>query len=460
MKKFILLLTLLFIVHCTLYIQNCKSQNWFPLGSGTSGEVMALTEYNNELIVGGNFTTAGGINVNRLAKWNGTNWSAFGTAYPGIYVTNLLKFGNDLIVSGCTAFNNDYIQKWNGSSWSILGGSNGYCGNCLIVYNNQLIAGGVKVTQGGDTVNYIVRWNGTNWLPLGSGVNGNNTFPQVKAMVVYNNELIVGGHFNTAGGVNAQCIAKWNGTSWSALGTGIKYNVYSLIVYNNQLIAGGDFDTAGGVVAHKTARWNGTSWSSLGSGMTGSIPMVRAFIILNNELIAGGTFSSAGEVSASNIAKWNGTNWSALSSGISGNSFPNVEALALFNNNLFAGGLFYGAGTYLANNIAKWGTSIGIKKISENIPEKFTLEQNYPNPFNPTTNIKYRVPSGSIADNKFVLLKIFNILGKEVETLVNEKQTPGTFEVNWNAENYPSGVYYYTLSSGDFKETMRMLLVK
>jgi hypothetical protein len=104
--------------------------------------------------------------------------------------------------------------------------------------------------------------------------------------------------------------------------------------------------------------------------------------------------------------------------------------------------------------------AIGINQISKEIPSSFKLEQNYPNPFNPSTNIKYRVPSGSITDNKFVSLKIFDILGKEVETLVNEKQSPGEYEVNWDASQYPSGVYFYKLSAGDFSETKKMLLVK
>ncbi|MFA5404799.1 MAG: T9SS type A sorting domain-containing protein [Ignavibacteria bacterium] len=99
--------------------------------------------------------------------------------------------------------------------------------------------------------------------------------------------------------------------------------------------------------------------------------------------------------------------------------------------------------------------SIGIKKIEGSLPNDYKLYQNYPNPFNPSTNIKYQ-----IVKNSFITLKVYNILGKEVTTLVNEKQTPGTYEVSWNGEMNPSGIYYYTLETGNYKNTMRMTLLK
>ncbi len=95
-----------------------------------------------------------------------------------------------------------------------------------------------------------------------------------------------------------------------------------------------------------------------------------------------------------------------------------------------------------------------INNETENIGE-FKLEQNYPNPFNPRTRIEFQVSSF-----KFVKLKVFDILGKEVATLVNEKLSAGTYSVNWNAAEYPSGVYFYKLITDGYSETKRMLLLK
>jgi hypothetical protein len=98
---------------------------------------------------------------------------------------------------------------------------------------------------------------------------------------------------------------------------------------------------------------------------------------------------------------------------------------------------------------------VGIFNISSEIPDKFYLFQNYPNPFNPTTNIKYQ-----IAKSSFVNFKIYDMLGREVETLVNEKQLPGTYETTFNASQYPSGVYFYRLTTEGFSETNKMILLK
>jgi photosystem II stability/assembly factor-like uncharacterized protein len=101
-----------------------------------------------------------------------------------------------------------------------------------------------------------------------------------------------------------------------------------------------------------------------------------------------------------------------------------------------------------------------INSISNNVPDKFLLEQNYPNPFNPTTIIRFQ-----IKDSRFVTLKVFDITGKEITTLVNEKLSPGTYEVPFSINQFTntqtsSGVYFYKLTSGSFTDTKKMLLVK
>ena len=118
--------------------------------------------------------------------------------------------------------------------------------------------------------------------------------------------LFAGGTFTTAGGVTARAVAKWDGTSWSALGSGWNGNVHALTgLLNGDLVAGGAFTTAGGVSANYIARWNGTSWSALGSGM--DFPVRALTTLPNGDVVAGGDFTTAGGVSANNIARWNGT---------------------------------------------------------------------------------------------------------------------------------------------------------
>lgn len=103
-------------------------------------------------------------------------------------------------------------------------------------------------------------------------------------------------------------------------------------------------------------------------------------------------------------------------------------------------------------------TIIGIQPISTEIPQRFELLQNYPNPFNPATKIQFQIPARNGHDRS--LLRIYDALGREISTLVSEELDPGTYEVNWDASNYPSGVYFYILSSGKFIQTKKMLLIK
>jgi len=88
-------------------------------------------------------------------------------------------------------------------------------------------------------------------------------------------------------------------------------------------------------------------------------------------------------------------------------------------------------------------------------PLAFSLEQNYPNPFNPTTKIKYSIPRRSN-----LTLKIYNVLGQEVATLVNEAKPAGSYEINWNANKCASGIYFYQIKSGEFIKTKKMILLK
>jgi hypothetical protein len=105
----------------------------------------------------------------------------------------------------------------------------------------------------------------------------------------------------------------------------------------------------------------------------------------------------------------------------------------------------------------------GINPISTEILKDFMLYQNFPNPFNPTTKIKFDIPLSPLYERGvggFISLKVFDILGHEVSTLVNEQLKPGTYEVEFDGSNYASGVYYYQLTAGEFKETKKMVIIK
>ena len=108
-------------------------------------------------------------------------------------------------------------------------------------------------------------------------------------------------------------------------------------------------------------------------------------------------------------------------------------------------------------NIFITGTAgiTSVENSSSQIPDKFSLSQNYPNPFNPSTKINYELPI-----TNYVILKVYDALGNEVATLVNEKQNAGSYSVDFNASSLPSGIYFYKLITENFSETKKMILVK
>jgi hypothetical protein len=193
--------------------------------------------------------------------------------------------------------------------------------------------------------NHLAKWNGSSWSPVGSGMNY-----VVTALAVSGGTLYAGGSFTTAGGNSANYIAQWNGSSWSPLGSGMNGNVSALAVSGGTLYASGAFTWAGGHQVNYIAQWDGSSWSALGSGMN---TFVYALAVSGGTLYAGGEFWTAGGNAANYIAQWNGSSWSPLASGMN----DGVFALAVSGGTLYASGAFTAAGGNAANYIAQWDGS-------------------------------------------------------------------------------------------------------
>jgi trimeric autotransporter adhesin len=219
---------------------------------------------------------------------------------------------------------------------------------CFAVYNGELYAGGGFSGMGGVAgTQYFARWNGTSWQSVGSGVNSS-----VSALGVYNGELIVGGAFTTAGGVAANHMARWNGSSWQAMGTGTDGgNIQSMCPYGGELIVGGQFTTAGGISSPGIAAWTGTAWRAF-SGVGPAGRSARSMTIHQGDLVIGGNFTQVGGVAANKVARWNGLFWSPM-----GNiaTAPNdiVNALIANGSTLVAGVSIYGTGDW-TGFLATW----------------------------------------------------------------------------------------------------------
>jgi hypothetical protein len=331
-------------------IAEWNGTSWSPLGSGISVgegfcEVYALAVSGGTLYAGGLFTAAGGIAATNIAEWNGTNWSALGSGISGV-VFALASSGSTLYAGGNfnTAGSNpvNCIAQWNGTNWSPLGSGVSHVVFALAVSGSTLYAGGNFTSAGGIAADNIAQWNGSSWSPLGSGIGSgmNDSDYVVSALAVSGGTLYAGGAFPSAGGAAANCIAQWNGTNWSALGSGMNNSVSALAVSGSTLYAGGD-------ATSYISEWNGTNWSGLGSGMNGT---VSALAMSGATLYAGGTFTSAGRTVANYVAQWDGTNWSPLGSGIPGEAF----ALAAGGGKVYASSYITPPGQFAYSTVSEW----------------------------------------------------------------------------------------------------------
>lgn len=315
------------------HIARWDGRTWTAVGGGTNDRVDALTVFDDgtgpALYAGGAFTVAGGMVASHIAKWDGIAWTALSEGIGGDYP----------FVGALTVFDD---------------------GTGAALY-----AGGYFRTAGGVLASSIAKWDGMTWTPLDRGTNSS-----VLSLAVFDDgagpALYVGGKFTTAGTIAANGVAKWDGTTWSALSTGVDgYDgISALTVFDDGtgsgLYAGGRFSVAGGTPANNVARWDGTTWSPLGSGIPEGHTFVFALAVFDEgtgaALYCGGLFRLAGSVVANHIAKWDGASWTSLETGTSDDG---VSAIAGFDDGsgrvLFAGGYFNTAGRVASNNIAKWG---------------------------------------------------------------------------------------------------------
>ena len=150
------------------------------------------------------------------------------------------------------------------------------------------------------------------------------------------------------------------------------------------------------------------------------------------------------------LAKFDGTTWTVYTTSNSGLPDNRVASITIDGS----GNKWIGTDGGLA--VYKEGGVVSVKEISNKIiPKAFTLLQNYPNPFNPSTNIIFNLPTKS-----FVSLKVFDLLGRDVATLMSQEKSAGTYNVTFDARKLPSGVYFYRIQTKEFTQTKKLILMQ
>lgn len=372
---------------------------WGPSGEGTDGEVRALAVFDDgtgpALFAAGEFSTAGGVAATRVAKWDGTEWTAlsgpFGEGVDG-EVRALAVFDDGTgpalyaggLFLGAGGVPARYVARWSGSEWSALAGSTGEGTEAwveaLAVFDDgggpALFVAGTFDRAGGLWANYVARWRGGGWSALGGRWNG--AAWDVLALAVFDDgsgpSLVLAGRFEAAGDVFSRHVVKWDGSKWSALdgvvGEGVNDWVFSLGVFDDgsgpALFASGWFTEAGGVPASRIAKWRDGVWSAL-SAAEGDGTDYSAFALTAYDdgsgpaLYLAGEFVSVGGALAGRIARWDGRTLRPLAAAFGSGLVGGVRALLAGEEGdgayLYAGGWFLWAGEVAAGRIARWDGS-------------------------------------------------------------------------------------------------------
>ncbi|MBI4672450.1 MAG: hypothetical protein HY741_12400 [Chloroflexi bacterium] len=325
---------------------------------GPDGQVNALVMFDNELVAGGKFRAAGQDQANRIAKWNGTAWTALGAApfqklcplYYGVNgcyleVKTLASFQGKLYAGGMFT---GVLAEWDGSQWSLFGDlygpiEPGPCYgsvNSLLVSGNEMYVGGCFFPDGFSGINQLLRWDGTTWSNF-EGIE----FVNVVALAMRGDDLYVSA--DEVWFTGASHIAKWNRLTnqWSAVNNGIPstFEPTAMTFWGDTLIAAG---------SGKLYAWDGAQWSELAT-VTGADGEIHSLQTHGGELYVGGSFTNFAGQAIQNIAIWNGSTWRGLDQEVNGA----VRSLLFDASNLYAGGNFTLADSALAPYVAKWDGS-------------------------------------------------------------------------------------------------------
>ncbi|MEX2219364.1 MAG: GC-type dockerin domain-anchored protein [Phycisphaerales bacterium] len=309
------------------------------------------------LYVGGKFQAIGGVPFSLVAAYSGTAWAPLGTGIPFSF--------NSHGFMGCCAHVKSFAASVSGAEPGV------FIAGDFVQIDSTLFES-------------VGRFSAGAWTPLAGGMALAGCVDcalRVNSLQPFGGMMHAAGGFTHAGGVAAANAARWTGSAWEPLGTGLGASptdeqdtwVEALTVYTEsgvpRLFAAGRFSRAGSVITNCVARWDGAAWTDVGGGVgfdpQGPVPVVKAMAVLDEAggpaLYIAGSFDAVGGVPARNIARWNGAQWSALGTGVGTGPNDQVFALAAFDDGrgpaLYAAGVFEQAGGIAASNIARWSGS-------------------------------------------------------------------------------------------------------
>lgn len=438
--KYIIILLITLTVLLSSSVSFC--QQWVLAGSVSNPGVrpsISMIDKNNCWIADGTADTA---KIFRTTN-GGLNWVSIPTSgiTHEIYCLWLISPDNCMVGEGVVSGNARIFRTTDaGLNWSVTAQTNpnqGYFnGICFPRINAATLMFGIAVAER----IYKTSDYGATWQMIQSGVNGVSN-AQNSLMIIDRNFF----GFGMNNGAARIRLTQDNGNSWVNLSVGIIGSNTCAIAYKEDKLFGVAATSTSLPYISRTTD-GGTTWNAVNVG-PGPVGDCKIKWILGSNVVY--LMGNNGKISRSLD---NGLTWDTMRT-------AGVTGLTHFDFIKATENVIYGYAVSSDGRVIKLADSViiltGANKNNNSLPHNYSLSQNYPNPFNPTTVINYQLPHSNN-----VKLSVFDVLGREVAVLVNEKQEAGNHEVTFDGINYSSGIYFYKISAGSFTETKKMILTK
>ena len=427
---------------------------------------------NNRIIAMGGFEYASNTRVNGLAEWKNGVWSPFGIGIQGGitnrrisqlevvsgYLSSMTEYNNTVLIGGdfagiggtnasCIAvYDKTQFREFQGGVTGAvsLGSRTTYLSvDCFFVDGNDLYIGGTFTEVGGKKVNHIARWDGNQWHDVGGGISLNSTLYVPKVQVIKklpDGRLIIGGQFAACGGKAMTGVAIWDGNQWNSTDIFSANEIVPVVdieIVGNTVYAVGTFSRVNGIFMNNIMQWNGNTWSDMQNGVVSGITsLINDIHRDNDKLYVGGWFQAAGNTEAQNIAYWDITQqqWYQMGSGTD----KSVTNIVTRNDSVFVSGIFQRAGMSYSSNFALWlpKNSVSVEEDTDIMASNSMV---YPNPASSVLTIHCEQNQRSLTS-----IVITDYIGRVVDIYY-----PNDSDNNYviDVQSYSSGLYFVSIYS-------------